>query len=266
MKKNPWKEIRIESWTHFDEVISELPRNHWVFRGHTDASWFPNTSLYRAFEDAYKIKGLTGKIRNFAKNTHEKYLIDKFQRNAHLYFPNLPLKNQPLEWLAIMQHYGAPTRLLDVTLSPHIAAYFALEKGFGDCAVFAFNHKKLIPSESKSEELYQTLLKKPKLSLDESFILLFSPKMATERLLAQQGVFLVPSNNEQSFTALIKTQRTAPNVCRKIIIPAELRYGGIHRMRNMNLTSTALFPGVDGFCRSLTFQIFEQVQDQKLVL
>ena len=33
-----------------------------------------------------------------------------------------------LEWLALMQHYGTPTRLLDFTRSPYVACYFALEE------------------------------------------------------------------------------------------------------------------------------------------
>ena len=33
-----------------------------------------------------------------------------------------------LEWLALMQHYGAPTRLLDFTRSPYVACFFALEE------------------------------------------------------------------------------------------------------------------------------------------
>jgi hypothetical protein len=52
-----------------------------------------------------------------------------------------------LGWLALMRHHGAPSRLLDWTLSPYVAAYFALYEGFKKqsvdlhCAVWAIDIK-----------------------------------------------------------------------------------------------------------------------------
>src|SRR5580704_15740200 len=49
-----------------------------------------------------------------------------------------------LSWLAAMQHYGAPTRLLDFTYSPYVALYFALRnrndnEAESDAEVWAIN-------------------------------------------------------------------------------------------------------------------------------
>lgn len=260
----PWEEIRVKSWPDFDEFVRKLPYRKWVYRGQSDATWPLNTSLYRAFEDALPmIQKKTGSPRRFARDEHEKLLLERFQASAHLYRSALPKIREKLEWLAIMQHYGAPTRLLDLTLSPHIATYFALEEGHGDSCVFAFDHAKLRPGNQDPDVLRSELFKDRR--GHDSFIMLYRPRMSTERLVAHQGLFLIPSNSYEPFRDIISHRAPGGAACKKIIIPAKLRFDGVGRLRNMNLTSMSLFPGIDGFCRSLRFQVLEPVKSQKLI-
>ena len=142
--ETPWEEIHVSRWTEFDTIVKGLRHREWLFRGHHSSEYRLETSLYRLFQDLQPILvAHYGSPRTFAKDKHEKLLIKRFQANAHLHTLHLPQVRETLEWLAIMQHHGAPTRLLDVTLSPHIATYFALDSGHGDSAVFAFNHARL---------------------------------------------------------------------------------------------------------------------------
>ena len=137
------KEIPIRDWHHFDDEVMPLPYRRWLFRGHSDSTLPLKTSLYRLFEDLSKIFELCRpeKKRRFAKDKHETSMISHFKANAHLYLKSLPRNSESnLEWLSIMQHFGCPTRLLDVTSSPYIGLYFAIESGHSDAAVFAFNH------------------------------------------------------------------------------------------------------------------------------
>ena len=53
-------------------------------------------------------------------------IVREFMRRAHHYLPDVPRDDNWLEWLALMQHHGAPTRLLDWTYSPSVAVHFAL--------------------------------------------------------------------------------------------------------------------------------------------
>ena len=87
---------------------------NWAFRGHANESWTLATPLDR-LSRAYEA------IRADA----EEYVLLTFKRRAQHYLRDLPAELDELEWLALMRHHGAPTRLLDWTRSPYVAAFFA---------------------------------------------------------------------------------------------------------------------------------------------
>ena len=60
-----------------------------------------------------------------------------FRRAYYQYAQHIPASESVIEWISLMQHHGAPTRLLDFTYSIYVAAYFALESADSDCAVWA---------------------------------------------------------------------------------------------------------------------------------
>jgi len=118
----------IRKWSDFQKWARRF-REDGSFRGHADASWSLKTTLDRAVWKTYsaetsQIQSTTTKRVNIEEN--EKALLLAFQRVAHHYLARTPNHDQTMDWLAMMQHYGAPTRLLDWTRSPHVALYFAL--------------------------------------------------------------------------------------------------------------------------------------------
>lgn len=275
--KDPWLEIPITSWPDFDEKVNEFNQSdEWYFRGQTNVNWHLRTSLDRYFEKLQKIISISNEkvfpLTKKAKEALELRLIYLFQHDANLYLEDLKLEKLPpiekrLEWLAIMQHYGVPTRLLDVTQSPYVAAFFALESGSSDTCVYAIKpfevetYNKILITEANYEEVQNGIF-----SGQERFISVFPNNIEklNERQRAQNGWFLVPSQIAPSFDDLLKDYQDFADseYCIKYIIPAKLRLSGLERLRQKNITSAKLFPGIDGFSRSLKFQVLETIQSQ----
>jgi hypothetical protein len=120
-----WTERFAESWDELIEIkkkdFSDLEGKKFIFRGqglHGDLK----TSIERAFEE-FEIDGDD-------RQDCEKQLIRSFQRKApyHLKGICVPTKEDTLEWLSLMQHHEAPTRLLDWTYSFYRALHNAVSK------------------------------------------------------------------------------------------------------------------------------------------
>ncbi len=85
-------------------------------------------NLETSLQEKFNLNG----VKKEDKVERERGLIREFQRRVALYLERGPDKDDILEWLAIMRHHGAQTRLLDWTYSFYIAVYLALnenEKG-----------------------------------------------------------------------------------------------------------------------------------------
>src|SRR2546430_2167295 len=123
-KNNRYSEVRIEDWDHARALLATFPGT-WMFRGQKTADW----PLMTAFE---RLKGF--------RHGAEEHIVREFKKRAHQYLPSQLLPSNSLEWLALMQHHGAPTRLLDCTFSRYVASFFALEDAEGDSAVWAIDY------------------------------------------------------------------------------------------------------------------------------
>jgi hypothetical protein len=102
---------------------------HWVFRGLSDSSYPLITTLERVHA-VWQRDGLIDETRRELEDR----LLREFKRRCHHYDDvRIPDDEDHLEWLAMMRHWGAPTRLMDWTYSYHIATFFALQNADERC-------------------------------------------------------------------------------------------------------------------------------------
>jgi hypothetical protein len=233
-----------------------------LYRGHQEAAWKLETS----FERCCRKRG----IKTGNRHRVEKEVCREFRRAYHQYGLHVPQKQSMLEWLALMQHHGAPTRLLDFTYTIYVAAYFALEYAEKDCAVWRINRQWAINGSinllRRARKQNAAALGKP---YDEGDDVVFNqtlfqeravlcacpqtPFRLNERLRIQMGAFMVPGSIEASFEenlrALPKHEDRAHVL--KIVIERTAKDDALSLLFDMGISRRTLFPGLDGYAQSL---------------
>ena len=175
-----------------------------------------------------------------------------------------------------MQHHHAPTRLLDWSYSFFVALFFAMEEtDDSGCAVWAINTEWLATPfnaalQSYPHELFFWQKDRPILHVD-TFKKLFmsgppkpivgvvTPQRLNPRLVIQQGTFLCPGDVTKSFTENLASLLGHAELAKakanfvKLTIQTDMatRKKILLRLQHMNMSNATLFPGLDGFARSL---------------
>jgi hypothetical protein len=262
-----FKDERLKTFSELFDLYTGVfakTDKQWIFRGVPDACYQLETTLERA-------------RRQFAKEWTELSKIEKrnirlFRRQAHLYLENPPKDDDTIEWLALMQHFGAPTRLLDWTYSFFVALFFAVEKAEKECAVWAIDMnwltkeaRKLFPPGAekygredppyKSGKFFRHVFCGP--PTPRPLVFTLNPERLNQRLIVQQGLFIAPADIGKPFAEnLDNIQDIEPNEQNhgwKIIIDddVELRREILSHLHRMNINRASLFPGLSGFAESL---------------
>lgn len=244
--------------------IREHARSGWLYRGHRCIDWKLESSLERYCERQ--------KIEADKRSEVEQLLVREFKRAYHELGAHMPSELAYMEWLSLMQHHGAPTRVIDFTYSVYVAAYFALEKARGDCAVWALNAQWAVEQSatalgvagkngadqigvrwqgSSDEQVFdQIFISTPRVQLACPL----NPFLLNDRLRAQRGAFVVPGDVTTSFVANLQAlpghDDSANVVC--LVLPAHDRKEALRDLFHMNVTRASLFPGLDGYAQMLS--------------
>lgn len=259
--KPKYREINVDSWDDFGKTVLSLRYASWAFRGHSDARWPLESTLARRFKNA--------RIDRRAWPAQERRILRTFKRKANLFLEDIPADWDTLRWLAIMQHHGAPTRLLDFTWSPYVAAFFALESASADAAIWAVNHpalslpyKMITGGRPRTVDPHKWRLRADPKNYEKyfvhnrlSFVAWDSPYIMNQRLIAQSGSFLVPGTLAEPVEEILSRHPEPERVVVKFVLATgKLREAAMFELYRMNITHYTLFPGLDGLARSMGYE------------
>ena len=158
-----------------------------------------------------------------------------------------------------MQHHGAPTRLIDFTWSPYVAAFFALERTLTDGVVWAMNpgaHRQQPRAASRAAwtRAVRATSSRYFLKGNHRFIWMGEPHTMNRRLIAQSGTFAVPGVLDVPIEEIL-SDRDQENILAKFVLTNAVREVGMRELYRMNITYATLFPDLDGLARRMGYEL-----------
>lgn len=260
----------VASWSELLDVLHENAwndhikrhRSRYLFRGHTRADFELSAGLSREGGKQVRL---------------EKHLLRNFQKYArsHLDTPEDRPKNF-WHWIALAQHHGLPTRLLDWTYSPLVSAHFAcadLANMDQDAAIWMIDyhgaHRHLEEEfaaqlERQGAHVFtDEMLANVVGSIDDvnrprkdDQVLFFEPPSLSSRIVNQYACFSVQIGECNTMNGWLSRY---PDLWKKVIIPSELKWEVRDKLDQSNITERMLFPGLDGMCKWLSRQYYPRI-------
>lgn len=253
--------IDCNSWVEYKNMCDDLGSN-WIFRGQSSSKPMSST-LERALEN-WCVEILDGPKL-------EEVLIREFRRLYDGPHSGL-IQSDTLYCISVMQHYGSPTRLLDFSYSPYVGAYFALNKGKAKSTVYCINREWVLKSagsavgsnmvndrncdakrnDSSFIPLYMT-------SPYNKFVFIENPVILNDRLNIQQGTFICQGDMSATLMDNIRNMNSFELQTNVAKINLKFNKEELHKaaidLRRMNVDSATLFPGIEGYVKSLNERI-----------
>ena len=234
-----WSELHEQLFADSWNEELGLHRSDYAFRGRPSATDELSSSLARLGGDTSAI---------------ERPLLRHFRKYAAR--DAVPV-DSTWNWLALAQHHGLPTRLVDWTFSPYVALHFATARPDGDGAVWMVDY---VRAHERAPQPLREQLERERANVFTTemvaavaedfddlaalgdFVVFVEPPSFDERIVNQYALFSLASRPDVSLD---------DDLLRKIVIPAELKAEVRDKLDQANVTERVLFPGLDGLSRWL---------------
>ena len=245
-----WNDLQSAIFQDVWDPAVQRYRDNCVYRGMADNLWGLLPSLNRACPHDL---------------TLEKQMLRSFKKYG---YADLQHVTSFWQLLAMAQQFGLPTRLLDWTYSPLVAAHFATEDqeaydrdGVIWCAPIDRINQQL-PGQLKAMLLAERahifnmeMLDKVGENFDalsrvspEPFGLFFEPASGVNRIANQYALFSVCSDPAYTLDQLPGTE----DCFRRIVIPAAVKLEIRDKLDYINISERMIYPGLDGICKWIT--------------
>lgn len=227
-------------------------RSPYAFRGHGRVAFDLSSALLRLADGRPDVGRLEqALLRNFRKYGHT-----EGTHAASLW-----------HWLALAQHHGLPTRLLDWTYSPLVALHFATASaeeldvdGVVWCVNFVEANQQLPRRLRKvlEEEASDTFTVEMLGAFDDlrafdqlsrrPFVVFMEPPAVDARILHQLALFSLMSSPSARLDEWLEAH---PQLCRRVVVPAAVKREIRDKLDQANINERTLLPGLDGLSRWL---------------
>ena len=217
--------MQAATWEAFSRWVGAHDGINWIFRGVTDLQHELRPKIGRP-STREKGKGYLPQ--------HEKWLLDEFRRMATAFITTSSEPKTEWDWLTLAQHHRLPTRLLDWSFSPLVAAFFAVEHegANGDALIYAHKPLGVVVPHTIGPFQY------PEVSR-------FDPAHISPRVSAQSATFTIHPNP----TSIFKPVKGLRNLIIKKNFCGPLK----GRLNNLGINRSTLFPELDGVSAYLTW-------------
>ena len=212
----------VSDFKQLHDVLSQYRQSKvWCFRGHADERW--------------KLVPKIGRPPYFWVN--ERRVLESWKRRALQYVTHSIRSDW--DWLAIAQHHGLATRLLDWSTNPLNAAFFAVrEQWDGNAVIYAARFYQEQPRDD-----------------DDPFevrgVFSFFPRGVVPRIIRQGGLFTI----QETPTIALEDGVEGLEELHKIIVAQAYRSELLSELSFYGINDASLFPDLDGLGGFLNWTI-----------
>ncbi len=238
----------VSTWDSYKNWVSQFVKgkNSYYCRGHANETWKLQTSFHReaaanGITMAQYLDTLIPQVHYYISAVRDEIIdlrkVEEFEA-----------------FLALIQHHGFPTPLLDWSLSPYIAAYFAFKEvadKYPQCEnakIYIFDYVEWTRSFQQPRNLRDT---------NTPFVSVLRPYAKfNRRMIPQQGAFTITNVDDVEAHIRSASDKAKKEFLYTALLSVKEKPHILRELNLMGINEMTLFPSVGGICRSLKSQFF----------